>query len=201
MAAFGGILYKAAETRLGFYQKMFMGDEIEMFMGICNPATFLPGLLKWVRFSSMEHFLGDKNPFDIRWSDLIARMRGAAPNVAITIWCNEDTPLIWGRVMREMAGLKPDVALKGEYSLMQAIMRPDGIRRFEAYLAENPNLTETQKHDVAATFLEKYAIEDALTHEIDIPGWSHEMVERMTKIYDEDLTAIARIPNVNLITP
>jgi hypothetical protein len=201
MAAFDGILYKTAESRLGFYQKMFAGDEIELFMSLCNPAIFLPELLKQTRFSTMESFLRDKSPFDIRWSDLIARMREAAPNVGITIWCNEDAPLIWGRIMREMAGLKRNVALKGEYSLMQEIMRKDGMKRFEAYLAGKPDLTEGQKRHVATVFLEKYAIEDALTHEIDVPGWTDEIVDRLTEIYDEDMAEIARIPNVRLITP
>ena len=201
MAAFGGVLYKTAETRLGFYQTMFAGDKIELFMGLCNPATFLPGVMNQTRFKSMENFLGDKSPFDIRWSDLIHRMRAAAPNVEITLWCNEDTPLIWGRILREMAGLKPNVPLKGEYSLMQQIMPKEGFKRFEAYLASKPRLTPGQKHQVAVAFLEKFALEDALTHEIDIPGWSHEMVDRLTEIYDEDMAEIARIPNVRLIMP
>ncbi|VAV99168.1 hypothetical protein MNBD_ALPHA07-1264 [hydrothermal vent metagenome] len=201
MAAYGGILYETAETRLGFYQRMFFGDQIELFMGLCNPVTFLPQLLSKTRFATMEHFLRDNSPFDIRWSDLIRRMHEAAPNIGITIWCNEDTPLIWGRIMREMAGLKPGQPLKGEYALMQEIMRPEGMKRFEAYLTEKPGLSEAQKRHVAAVFLEKYAIEGALDHEIDVPGWDHEMVERLTEIYDEDLAVISRIPNVNLITP
>ena len=201
MAAYGGILYETAETRLGFYQRMFLGDQIELFMGMCNPATFLPQLLAATQFTTMDQFLCDKSPLDIRWSDLIRRMREAAPNIGITIWCNEDTPLIWGRIMREMAGMKPGQPMKGAYSMMREIMRPEGMKRFKAYLTEKTGLSEAQKCHVAAAFLEKYAVEDALDHEIDVPGWSHEMVERMTEIYDEDMAVISRIPNVNLITP
>ena len=201
MAAFDGVLYKTAEARLGFYQQMFMGDSIELFMGICNPAIFLPELLKQTQLTTMDSFLRDKSPFDVRWSDLILRMREAAPNVGITIWCNEDAPLIWGRIMREMAGLKPEVVMKGEYSLMQEIMRQDGMKRFEAYLREKTGLSEAQKRHVATVFLEKYAIEDALTHEVDIPGWTDEIVGRLTEIYDEDMAEIARIPNIRVITP
>ncbi len=201
MAGYGGVLYNTAETRLGFYQKMFAGCEIELFMGLCNPATFLPLILSKTRFATMDSFLRGNSPFDIRWSDLIIRMRDAAPNVGITIWCNEDTPLIWGRVMREMAGLKPGQPLKGEYAMMQQIMQPEGMQRFEDHLAERPDMSEAQKCHVAAVFLEKYADEDALHHEIDVPGWDHEMVDRMTQIYDEDLAVIARIPGINLILP
>lgn len=201
MAAYGGILYETAETRLGFYQKMFFGDQIELFMGMCNPATFLPQLLNRTQFTTMDQFLRDKSPFEIRWSDLITRMREAAPNIGITVWCNEDTPLIWGRIMREMAGVKPGQPLKGTYSMMREIMRPEGMKRFKAYLTEKPRLSESQKCHVAAAFLEKYADDDALDHEIDVPGWSHEMVDRMAEIYDEDMAVISRIPGINLIMP
>ena len=43
--------------------------------------------------------------------------------------------------------------------------------------------------------------EDELEEELDLPGWTEELVEDMTEIYDEDVFRIQRIPGINLIMP
>ena len=39
---------------------------------------------------------------------------------------------------------------------------------------------------------------EALSHR---PGWTDELIEALTDVYDEDVFAIERLPGVNLITP
>ena len=53
---------------------------------------------------------------------------------------------------------------------------------------------------IVAAFLGKFAIDEALEEEIDLPGWTDETVEELTRRYDEDLLDIARIPGVRVIT-
>jgi hypothetical protein len=52
-----------------------------------------------------------------------------------------------------------------------------------------------------AAFLGRYALEDRLEEEVNAPGWSEKFMARLSRAYDEDMEAIARIPGVRLITP
>nr|WP_309503787.1 hypothetical protein [uncultured Roseovarius sp.] len=201
MAASGGSFYSAAAARIGVLREIFRGDQIELFMGVCNPATFLPAILEKTSFDSIETFLGGTDPADMRWSDMVLRLHEAAPDIPITIWCNEDTPLIWGQLLREMAGLEPTVAMTGEHALLREIMSKPGMVRFESYLKEHPDMTEMQKRRVIVAFLDKFAEEDAIEAELDLPGWTEETVEQLTDLYDEDIYTIGRIPGINLIAP
>ena len=130
-----------------------------------------------------------------------ASIREAAPNVPITLWCNEDTPLIWAQIIRDLAGLEHGEKITGGFDLLSDIMSREGMRRFRAYLHEHQGMTEMQKRRVIAAFLDKFALEDALEEELDIPGWTDELVEELTEIYDEDVFHIQRMPGVQMITP
>ena len=201
MAASGGDFYSSAGARLNVFQQIFDGDEIELFMAICNPATFLPAILQQTNFDSIGTYLGGTDPREMRWSEMISRMRTAAPDIPITIWCNEDTPLIWGQLLREMASLEPTVNIEDEHVLLREIMTKPGVERFEQYLASHPDMTEIQKRRVIVAFLDKFAEEDAIEEELDLPGWTEDMVEELTDLYDEDVYAIGRIPGITLIAP
>ena len=137
----------------------------------------------------------------MRWSEMITRVRAAIPDIPITVWCNEDTPLIWGQILREMAGVEATEHLIGEHALLREIMSREGFKRFETYLTENPGMTEIQKRRVITAFLDKFAQEDAIEEELDLPGWTEELIDELSDLYDEDVYTIGRIPGVTLITP
>jgi len=201
MAASSGVLYQAAEHRLDIYQRMFRGDGFELFLAIRNPASFLPGVFRQTRFDDFADFLGGTEPAAIRWSEMIGRLRATFPDMPITVWCYEDIPLIWAQLVREMAGFEPTTRFDGEHAILSEIMTAPGLERFEAYLASHPDMTEIQKRRVIVAFLDKFAEENAMEEELDVPGWTEAMVEDLTEIYDEDVYAIARLPGVTMITP
>ena len=201
MAAGGGTLYSSAEARLGYFHQMFPHDEIEFFFAIRNLASFLPAMFEATNIESMSEFLRGTDPTEMRWSDMISKLRASYPAMPITIWCNEDTPLIWAEIMREMAGLDSMVTLDGEFALLPEIMSERGMQRFEAYVQSHPGMTEMQKRRVILAFLDKFADDAAIEEELDVPGWTEDLVDRLTELYDEDVLAIERIPGVNVITP
>jgi hypothetical protein len=49
--------------------------------------------------------------------------------------------------------------------------------------------------------LEKYALEEEVEDEIDIPGWTQETLSQLTANYDEDVCRIERMAGVNFIGP
>ncbi|HBV53708.1 MAG TPA: hypothetical protein DEF12_01595 [Rhodobacteraceae bacterium] len=196
-----GMLYRAAEARLDAFQQLFPQDEIELYIGIRNPATFLPAIQTASKFESAEEMLQGADPHAVRWSDLVTRLREACPTVAITVWCNEDTPLIWGSLLREIAGVEPNIKIVGAFDLLGEIMSPEGMKRFRAYLKEHPVMTEMQKRRVISAFLDKFAKEDEIEDEIDTPGWTDRMLTELTELYEEDLYRLQRIPGVTFFSP
>ncbi|TCL09046.1 hypothetical protein BXY66_1088 [Shimia isoporae] len=194
-------IYPNAVERLRDFAKIFHAEDIEVFIAIRDPATFLPALVNGSTEKSLETVTGGSTPMALRWSELIMRIRQALPEVPVTVWCNEDTPLIWEEVLREFAGFDPNMPIDGGSDLLSSIMTPQGFGRYQSYVASHPDLTEMQKRRVIAAFLDKFAIEEEVEEELDLPGWSEDFVEAMSDAYDEDVFLIERIPGVTLITP
>ncbi|MCV2893877.1 hypothetical protein [Lentibacter sp. XHP0401] len=201
MALRGAQFYDKGHERVDLLSQLFAEDEIEIFLGICNPATYLPAQFRRTKFDDFADMTFGADPRDLRWSDLVYRIRENNPNIALTVWCNEDTPLIWGQIIRELAGIDPNAKIKGGFDLISEIMSAEGMARFRAYLAEHTDMTEFQKRRVIAAFLDKFAREDMIEEELDLPGWTDALVDELTEIYDEDVFEISRIPGVNFIAP
>ncbi|NDW45571.1 hypothetical protein [Ruegeria sp. PrR005] len=196
-----GMFYPRAPQRLAYLQSIFGYDQVEVFMAIRNPASFIPNVLTALPEKGIAEAMEGLNLEQLHWTHMVEAIRDAAPQIQLTIWCNEDTPLIWSQIIRDLAGLEHGTKIVGGFSLLSEIMSKEGMLRFRAYLAEHPELTEMQKRRVIAAFLDKYALEDAVEEELDLPGWTHELVDRLTELYDEDVFALQRIPGVQFIAP
>lgn len=201
MAMSQGQFYPMAEQRLADMRELFPRHEIELFLAIRDPATFIPAIVGASVGDNLPTILAGSDPGELRWSHLIHRLHGVAPNVPITVWCNEDTPMIWAQIIREMAGLETGTKIKGGFDLLREIMTREGMQRFRAYLRTHPVMTERQKYRVIAAFLGKYAIDDAVEEVLDMPGWDEDVVDYLTDIYEEDVRKIERMPGVTMIAP
>ena len=195
-----GRMYPRADERMRNAARLFETDQIELFIGIRNPATWLPAVYAETPHQSFDSFLNGTEPAYLRWSEVIERIQIALPDLPITVWCNEDTPLIWPEVMHEITAIDMRVLFKGGLDIIAQIMEREGVKRLRAYMAENQPTNEIQRRRVLAAFLDKYAIEDAVEQEINLPGWTAELVEELSASYEDDMLEIARIPGVNFIT-
>jgi hypothetical protein len=196
-----GVLYPNAPMRLSQLAQLFAADQIELFMAIRNPATFLPAAFEQSPRESVLDFMGGVDPRVIRWSDSLIRMREAAPEIPITVWCNEDSPLIWAQIIRDMAGLDHGQKIIGGFDLLSDIIAKEGMQRFRAYLKKRPDMSEMQKRQVIAAFMDKFAVDAAIEEEIDMPGWTDDIIDELTAAYDEDMHTIKRIPGVQILSP
>lgn len=194
-------LYPNAMMRLAQLQKIFRGDQIELFIGMRNPVSFLPAVFERSPKETFEEFIKGTDPAAVRWSDMLAGISEALPDVSMTVWCNEDTPLIWEQIIREMAGVSPNFEVDGAFDLIADIMTPEGLSRLRSYLGEKSGLTEVQKRRIVSAFLEKYAIEDQIEEELDVPGITEDMVDHISDLYDEDMLEVARVPGVTFLGP
>lgn len=195
------IIYPDAQQRVSHLQYLFEGDQLEMFMALRNPASFLSAALQKTGPNRKNAVLAGQDPRSVRWSECLARIRRANPDVRLTIWCNEDTPVIWGQVVRDLAGLPSGEKIIGAFDLLSDIMTSEGMQRFRAYLHDHPRLSEDQKRKVIMAFLDKYAIAEKLEEELDAPGWTDDLVSDLTEIYDEDVALIQQMPGVTFIAP
>ncbi len=196
-----GMIYESAPHRMALLADLFKHDEIELFLAIRNPGTFLPALFGKAPQKDMNAFLRGADPFDIKWSDTLIAIRNAAPSVNITVWCFEDMPLIWAQIIREMAGLEHGEKIIGGFDLLSDIMSKEGMQRFRTYLKAHPTMTEMQKRRVISAFLDKFAIEDEIEEELDAPGWTEADIDTITELYEEDLHVVSRIPGVTFLAP
>ncbi|MBJ6371460.1 hypothetical protein [Sedimentitalea arenosa] len=196
-----GEIYPDAPARVAHLQRLFPGDRVEMFMALRNPASLLPAVIGKIGPHRENGVLGDATPESLRWSGCLARIHEAAPDVSMTIWCNEDSPVLWAAIIREMAGLPPGEKIVGGFDLLSEIMTPEGMKLFRAHLQRRPRMSEPRKRRVMMAFLEKHAIEEKIEEELDMPGWTDAEVDELTRLYDSDIERIRTLPGVNFIAP
>mgnify|MGYP006299040419 CR=1 FL=1 len=201
LALAGGRLYRKAEDRLAMMQEVFAGDRVELYLGLRDMAGFLPAMLAATPHEGLDAFLSGADPYSLRWSDLLLRIRAALPDMPITVWCNEDTPFLWGQIVREAAGVTEDRTILGAYDVFAEIVHQEGAQRFRAFLKDNPGLTEAQRRRVMAAIIDKYALEEALEEELDLPDWDATGLDALSTGYDQDLARIAAIPGVRVLAP
>ncbi len=197
----GGMLYRRASDRLAAIADLFAGDTITLFLGLRNPASFLPALAAQADAAKFAGYLARTDVHELAWSRLIVDLRRTLPAIDIVAWANEDTPLIWGTLLREMAGIEPNVKITGAFDLLAELMTREGMSRFRSYLKEHPVMTEMQKRRVISAFLDKFVQRDQIVEVVDLDGWTDDLVADVTEGYEEDLYTIARIPGVTLIAP
>lgn len=194
-------LYPAAGERVRAFSQIFDGYETQFFIALRNPATFLPLLYQLNKPESYDAFLAGSDPYELRWSYVIARILEANPDVQLTVWCDEDTPLIWPEVLRAVAGLAADQPLAGENALLAMLMSGEGLTRMQAYMDTRPPANIDQRRKIVSAFLDKFALPDRIDLNIDMPEWDQEMVDDLTAIYEEDVAKIIASRKVTFILP
>ena len=195
-----GKLYPMAGEKVAGLVNLLPSHDCEVTLAIRNLATFLPVVLPAAKSDTAEVLRGG-DLAGMSWLDVVGRIRAANPDLPITVWCDEDTPLIWPEVLRALTGAPPDMALAGENEILSAILTDEGMSRLAAYLAARPPLPVDARRRVVTAFVDKYARPEAMEVELDLPGWDEALIEELTERYDADLAAIARVPGVTVIAP
>ncbi|MGI3168447.1 hypothetical protein ACRARG_04800 [Pseudooceanicola sp. C21-150M6] len=192
--------YPMAEQRIVDLRQLFPTEEISLHMAIRDPGPFIAATHA-ASGASMSEILDGTEPARLRWSDLITRIRGVAPDMPITVWCSEDSPLIWPEIIRDMASLPVGEKIKGGFDLLKDIMSPEGMKRFRTYFKAHPVMADHYKRRVMMVFLDKYAREEAIEDDVELPDWPAEIFDFISDAYEQDLDVIEAIPGVTLLSP
>lgn len=195
------VIYPSAADRVHAFSQLFPDSTAEFHLALRNPATFLPALVAKQTKADDDDDLAGIDPLEWRWSETVQRILNKNPGTALTIWCDEDTPLIWPEVLQAVSGHAPETVLDGNFDVLATIMSADGLRRLRAYLESKGPFTPERRRRAVTAFLDKFARPDQLEVQIDVPGWTQDVIARMTDEYDRDVARIAAMPGVRIIAP
>ena len=204
--AVDGALYPSAGPRTRAFAQVFPQIEAEFHMALRNPASFLPQVFhrqKTIKGGkpTLEAFTAGLDIFDLRWSDVVERILDANPEAEITLWCDEDTPLIWPEVLAAVSGAAPGTVFEDADALLVDIMSPEGMERMRAHEASHPVTSVDQRRRMVTAFLAKFALPAKVEQEVEMEGWTPGTIEALTAGYEEDLAYLATLPGVTLIRP
>ncbi len=195
-----GMFYPQAEMKIRGLHQLFPDDEISLFLGIRNPASFLQETYRRANADALEAYLGLNSPLDLVWSDVIARIKRAAPNTPLYVWCNEDTPLIWEDLIRLLSGIALNSPLNGTFDVLAHIVTEEGMQVLKARIA-NEAPSAHAKREIIADVLEAYAMPEQIEDDIELSGLDQATITAMSDSYEDDLAVIAGMEGVDLILP
>ncbi|MFN3844676.1 MAG: hypothetical protein ACK4RZ_02500 [Paracoccaceae bacterium] len=193
-------LYPAAAERIRAFTQIFPEIEAEFHLAIRNPATFLPDLFAKQRDKTYEQFMAGAQPQDLYWSEVIEDMLTNNPDVPFTVWCDEDTPLIWPEVLQAVSGHAEGTILTDRDDLLGSIMSPEGIVRMKTYMDGHPPQSIVQRRRIVSAFLDKFALPDRVEMELDLPGWTDDTIASLTASYYRDVARIRALPGVTFLS-
>lgn len=194
-------LYPKIVQRTSALAQLFPSAQTEFFLAIRNPATLLAEVLPQFSGNGYEDLMQGCHPLDLRWRDAIQRLMQAAQGRRVVIWCHEDVPLIWPEVVRLTGDLPHDVPLTGGLGFLQDLLDDDGIAALREKMSDRDQMDIAQRRRLHADLLRDHALPDALDQEIDLPGWTQDLVDQVTETYRSDVAEIAVLPGVEFILP
>jgi len=196
----GSKFYQNAGKNTAAIRNLFPDNPCEFFLGIANPSVFIPNVFRGQKEKNYQQFMDNIDLATVRWSDVIARIQVANPDCPITVWCNEDNPVIWPVILQKIAGLDPKTTLRGENDIINMIISEEGQTLLAKYLSDRPNLTREQRCRLRMVFLERFYLKEAIEEVIDLPGWTDDTIEALTKIYDDDVNRIKQMDGVTFLS-
>jgi hypothetical protein len=194
-----GGLDRAAGARVRAFTRLFPGCEAEFALAIRNPATFVSDLWAEVRAGDADAPPPAPGLHQMRWSRVIADLQAHSPGVPMTVWCDEETPLTWPEVLQAVAGHAPETVLQDTGELLTQILVDVGYQRLQAYMAERPPKSVLHRRRSVAAFLERFAREDQMVQDVDVPGWDEATVARITDDYAADVDRIRAMAGVTFL--
>jgi hypothetical protein len=194
-----GKLYPLAGRRARSLANLFPQHPVEFHLGIRNPATLLPAVFARLPTLAYDQFVAGSDLTNLHWADTLASIRDAVPDAPVTVWCNEDTPLIWPEIIAAVSGHGPETDPEGVLDLAAEIMSPDGVKWMQTYLANHRPQSVQQRRRIITAFLAKFSQPEMTEVEIEMPGWTQGLIEQISDTYEQDIAAVRALPGVTFI--
>ena len=197
--------YPSAGERVAQLRRLFPQAQVSVFLAIRDPAGFVPALVADARSGGAEAVLKETDPALLRWSEMLAGILQAAPDVPITVWSDEDTPLLWPQILRRICGIEDGDAggpeLDGWLDWYADLVTPQGLAAMRRWFAQHPPADSATLRRVLTAMLQKFARPEAMDSEVALEGWTDDTTEALSLLYDQDLDVIASMRGVTLLEP
>lgn len=198
----GGQLYTGIGDSVSRVAELFSRQDVHISMAIRNPAFLINAALTTSSIpTSLKWFLDANDPMDLSWVAPVELVQKALPNAHLTLWCEEDTPLIWQRIIRHIAHVPDGTPVRGSLAAVNDALNPEGMARLRTFLRNHTLTTPLQYERTVLAFLDKYADESVMTASCDVPGWTAETVHDLSLNYEEDIATLAAKDGVTFILP
>lgn len=196
-----GQIYPFAGQRTAYTAQLLGDCDINLFVGLMNPGSFIPKVLMSLHETQREAILHSTDLSCLNWLSMIEDLQDLASDVQLTLWENEDTPLIWGDILRAMAALPEDVALKDEHALLASLLTETGKKQLLQLIREETAQHPRDRREKLETIFEEHALPDQIEEELHLPGWSADVVDAFSELYQQDLAKIRAMPNIRFLQP
>jgi hypothetical protein len=199
-------LYVQAPSRMRAIQNLFPDHEVEFFLALCNPATLVPILAAQAGENNFCSTCSAATAFHLTWLQSLRAIADAGLEMPVTVWCNEDTPLLWPELLRALSGYQGDAPLEGDMDLLAGLLTDEGLAALNASLAGDPRPGDPRADAAArrarvSDALLAHARHDQMEMEVTLPGWTEAAVARITERYLRDWEEICTLPGLTAIRP
>lgn len=196
-----GQLYPFAGQRMALADQMLQDITVELFVGLCNPGTFIPKILMQLSDARRQAVVNSTDLSCLGWLPMIEDIRDLAPDVKITLWRNEDSPLIWGDILRAIAGAPPETPVEGEFGFLSSLLSEAGQHQIEMAAETVPVARDAGFRMALAQVFQQHALPDAIEEELDLPGWSEDVIAAFTELYEQDVLRLQSMPDIRFLAP
>ncbi|NOD62071.1 MULTISPECIES: hypothetical protein [unclassified Ruegeria] len=194
-----GQIYPFAGRRTAFTETLLEGAQLELFIGLVNPGLFIPKTLMSIHEDHRRDILASTDLSCLSWLSMIEDLRELAPQFKLTVWENENLPLIWGDIIRAMTGLPIETLLPDEYSFLSSLLTDAGQRQVQEILGRRTPLDLQGQREELAQVLEDQARPEQVEEELDLPGWNTDIFDAFTELYAQDMAAIRTMSDIRVL--
>ncbi|QUS35537.1 hypothetical protein [Falsirhodobacter algicola] len=192
-----GRFYPSAGTRVLNLARMFPNEEVTFRLAVRNPATWLPDLHARQKGKNFRELVSGLPIEKLRWSDMVEDMVTCSDNIRVTLWCDEDAPILWPRILASIGGVEDGTSLTGWTDFYAPLLDPHGLKNLGAVAA----LPMEEREAAISALLEAHGLPDAFNMTFEAPGWDQMTVDHLSALYEADVARIGALPGVTLLRP
>ena len=198
----GDTFYALAKKRSEMLGKILFPLKPKYFLGIRNPATFIPSAygatLQNGAVLSFEEFIEPASVRDLAWSNTVERIIPEIADKALYLWRVEDYEFVWRDVIVAMSGLSDPDALTQNPKPLNSGLSLAGADALYSFHTENPGIGAKELQKAIDKIRKDHPSGEAPP--ADHPIWTPELIDDLTYRYEDDWYYIERLEEVNAIS-
>ncbi len=193
-----GALYPQMD-RAAWLRAIFADHDVSFHLCVRDPVGFVPALFRLQKLhDDPEALFGGTDARALRWSEPIAALLDACPDCRLTLWCYEDTPLVWDRIAAALAGLADADGLDCGLDMAREILDQEGLSQLEGDLAAAATDSAQERQAIIADHVGRFGIAEKLRERVP-ETWDLSQDAELTRLYEIDLARILRMDRVDAV--